>query len=126
MSGHGDSLQDIVRDLMRIVLEDFPETLDVETIWFLETEKNPLDLQIGNHTLLRKVSDGRMVGKRSRYWQQPFARRWYVCSQWSKKDHRRNAGALSAWVDSLASGAVAPAARDLLQGISERLSFHGE
>ena len=36
-SGGGDSLQKIVQGLMRIVLEDFPETLDAETIRHLET-----------------------------------------------------------------------------------------
>ena len=37
----GESLQDIVRDLMRTVLEDFPEALDDEVIDLLETSKIP-------------------------------------------------------------------------------------
>ena len=37
----GETLQDIVRTLMRTVLEDFPDTLDGETIERLETTKNP-------------------------------------------------------------------------------------
>ena len=126
MSGRGDSLQDIVRDLMHIVLEDLPETLDAETIRHLETAKNPLRLKIGNHTLLRKVPDGRMIGGHSRYWKRPFAGRWYVCSQWWTQDHAHNAGALSAWVDSLVSGPVEPAAGDRLRGIADRLSLHDE
>ena len=125
-SGGGDSLQNIVQELMRIVLEDFPETLDAETIRHLETAKNPLGLKIGNHTLLRKVSDGRIIGGHSRYWKQPFAGRWYVCSQWWKQDHRHNAGALSAWVASLVSGADEAAARNRLQGIADRLSIQGK
>ena len=126
MSGNVDSLQDIVRDLMHIVLEDLPETLDAETIRHLETAKNPLRLKIGNHTLLRKFSEGPTISGYLRYWAEPFAERWYVCKEWSKQNHRHNAGALSAWVASLVSGADEPAARDRLQGIADRLSSYGE
>ena len=111
---------------MHIVLEEFPETLDAEMIRRLETARNPLGLKIGNHTLLRKVSVGRMSGKYARYWKQPFAGRWFVCSQWGRQDHRRNAGALLAWIHSLVSGAGEAAARDRLQGIADRLSILGE
>ena len=124
-SGGGDGLQNIVQELMRIVLEDFSGTLDAETIRLLETAKNPLGLKI-SYTLLRKVSDGRMGDKPARYYARPFAGRWYVCSQWNKKDHRHNAGALSAWVHSLISGADEAAARDRLRGIADRLSILGE
>ena len=111
---------------MHIVLEEFPETLDAGTIRHLETARNPLRLKIRNYTLLRKVSDGRMIGGHPRYWRQPFAGRWYVCSQWWKQNHRHNAGVLSAWVDSLVSGADEAAARNRLQGIADRLSILGE
>ena len=125
-SGSGDSLQNIVQELMRIVLEDFPETLDAETIRHLETARNPLGLKLGNRELLRMVSDGWRIGGRGRYWKQPFAGRWHVCSQWSKENHRHNAGALSAWVDSLISGADEAAVRDRLRGIADRLSIPGK
>ena len=122
----GNSLQDIVKDLMRTVLEESPETLDEETIDRLETARNPLGLKIGNHTLLRKVSDGRMVGGHGRYWTRPYAGKWYVCSQWSKQDHRHNARTLGAWVESLITDVDEPAARDCLLEIVDRLSNLGE
>ena len=43
---NGESLQDIVRDLMLTVLETFTGTLDEETIRHLEAARNPLGLNI--------------------------------------------------------------------------------
>ena len=123
---HRESLQDIVRDLMRILLEDFPETLDAETIDRLVTTTNPLGLKIGNHSLIRKVPDGTKVGSRNRYWTQPFGERWYVCSQWWKSDHRHNARKLAAWVESLIGGMEEGRARRRLRDLLDRLSIHGE
>ena len=118
-------LKKIVQDLMRTVLEDFPGTLGENEIGQLENKKNPLGLKIGNHTLIRKVSEGREISNHSRYWKDLFAERWYVCSQWWKKDHHHNARKLSTWVRSLiedAEGAEDPGARDRLQDILNRLS----
>ena len=64
---NGETLQDIVRDLMQAVLEDFPASLDGKTIDLLETTKNPRGLKIGNHTLIRKVRDGTQVAGHNRY-----------------------------------------------------------
>ena len=71
----GETLQDIVRILMRTVLEDFPDTLDGETMERLVTTTNPLGLKIGNHALIRNVADGTQVNGRNRYWTQPFGGR---------------------------------------------------
>ena len=122
----GETLQDIVRDLMRAVLEDFPDTLDAETIERLETTTNPLGLKIGNHALIRKVADGTQVNGHNRYWTQPFGGRWYVCSQWWKPDHRHNARKLKAWVESLIGGMEDGGARSRLLDLLDRLSIHGE
>ena len=91
-----EGLQEILRDLMRALLEDFPEALDGETINLLATSKNPLGLKIGNRTLIRRTRDGRHISGHSRYWAQPYGGRYYVSSEWSKKDHRHNARRLAA------------------------------
>ena len=122
----GEPLQDIVRDLMRALLEDFPGTLDAETIARLATAPNPLGLKIGNHALLRKVPEGTKIGGHNRYWTQPFAGHWYVCSQWWKADHRHNARNLAAWVESLIGGVAESGARNRLLDILDRLSVHRE
>ena len=121
----GEKLQDIVRDLMRTVLEDFPEALDGETIDLLETSKNPLGLKIGNHALIRRVRDGTQVAGHGRYWTRPYGGRWYVCSQWWKADHRHNARSLTAWVEALVDGMEDTGARDRLLDILDRLSVYG-
>ena len=122
----GETLQDIVRTLMRTVLEDFPDTLDGETMERLVTTTNPLGLKIGNHALIRKVADGTQVNGRNRYWVRPFGGRWYVCSEWSKQNHRHNARKLAAWVESLIGGMEDGEARKCLRDLMDRLSVHGE
>ena len=97
----GESLQDIVRDLMLTVLEIFPGTLKEETTRHLEVARNPLGLNISGHTLLREVSVGRLVGRHNRYWNRVHGGRWYVCSQWWAHAHRHNAEMLANWVDRL-------------------------
>ena len=111
---------------MRTVLEDFPETLDGETIERLVTSTNPLGLKIGNHALIRKVPDGTKIRGRNRYWTQPFGGQWYVCSQWWKADHRHNARKLEEWVESLIGGVEDSGAKHRLLDILNRLSAHGE
>ena len=123
---YGKTLQDIVRDLMRTVLEDFPEALDGETIDLLENSRNPLGLKIGNHTLIRKIRDGTQVAGHGRYWTRPFGGRWYVCSQWWKDDHRHNAQQLAAWVETLVDCMEDAGARGRLLDIHDRLTTHGE
>ena len=125
-AARGETLQDIVRDLMRAVLEDFPEALDGKTIDLLETAKNPLGLKIGNHALIRRVRDGTKVAGHGRYWTRSFGGQWYVCSQWWKDDHRHNAQRLAAWVEALVDGVEDAGARDRLLDILDRLSVHGE
>ena len=117
----GEKLQNIIKDLMHTVLEDFPEMLDENEIGQLENTKNPRGLKL-SYTLIRKVSNGRHFGKYSRYWKDPFAGQWYVCSEWGLQDHRHNAGKLSTWTRSLIAGAEDPGARDRLRDILNRLS----
>ena len=120
----GEKLQDIVRDLMQTVLEGCPEVLDSESINMLATSKNPLGLKIGNHALLRRVSDGTKISGRNRYWTKLYGGRWYVCSQWWKDDHRHNARRLTAWVETLIDRMEPTGARNRLLDILDRLSAH--
>ena len=122
----GETLQNLVQDLMRTILEDFPGTLNGETIGRLETTTNPWGLKIGNCALIRKVRDGTKVSGHNRYWTKPFGERWYVCSQWWKKDHRHNARKLAGWVESLIDGTEDTGAREPLLDILNRLSAHGK
>ena len=125
-AARGETLQDIVQNLMRTVLEDFPDTLDGETIEQLETTTNSLGLKIRNHALIRRVADGTQVSGHNRYWKQPFGGHWYVCSQWWKQDHPHNARKLGAWVESLIGDMADGEARRRLRDIFDRLSSHGD
>ncbi len=80
-------VQPLVQRLMKTLLEDYPTLLDDTDIRNLLNRdycKTNLGLQIGNHALLRRVEDGRMINGRSRYWAKLYAGRFYVCSQWGK------------------------------------------
>ena len=118
---NGESLQDIVRDFMHTVLEEFPETLDTETIRQLEVTKNPLGLDISGHTLLRDVSVGRLVGRHNRYWNRVYGGHWYVCSQWWAHAHRHNAEVLANWVNGLRADVGQNEVSSCLSDIGKRL-----
>ena len=123
---HGESLQDIVRDFMFTVLEKFPETLNEEMIGYLEVTKNPLGLKISNHTLIRRISEGRAVGRHTRYWKRAYAGQWYVCSEWWSKDHHHNAKMLVNWVDRLIADVDQPETKDCLVNIRKRFDAYAE
>ena len=116
-----ERLQDIVRDLMVSILETFPGTIDEDTIGHLEVTKNPLGLKLSGHTLLRKISEGRAVGRHSRYWKHTYAGQWYVCSEWWKDDHPHNAKILTEWVNHMISNIDQLEARNCLMSIRNRL-----
>lgn len=120
-SRRSESLQTIVQDLMLCTLEMFPGTIDEDTISHLEVTKNPLGLKIGGHTLLRKISEGRAVGRHNRYWKRSFSGQWYVCSQWWKDDHYHNANILAEWVNHLISDVHQSEERNSLMSIRRRL-----
>lgn len=90
-------LQDIVQPLMATLLEEHPSLLDDEAIHNLMDSdycKNVLGLNITNHSLLRRVEDGREISGRSRYWAKAYAGKFYVCSEWWAAHHRANAESL--------------------------------
>ena len=120
-TARGGDFQAIVYDLMRAVLETYPESLDEEAILYLENTKNPFGTKLP-YPFIRKISEGRHFGEHSRYKKDVYAGRWYVCSQWWSDSHRHNAIKLAEWVKSLIARANRPEARDCLESILSKLS----
>ena len=56
--GCGEGFQDVVYDLMRTLLEDYPALLNGETIGYLETTTNPLGTKL-SYPLIRRRAEGR-------------------------------------------------------------------
>ncbi len=122
---HCEGFQDVVYDMMRTLLEDYPALLNGETIGYLETTTNPLGTKL-SYPLLRKRAEGRIVNGHPRYKKDLFAHRWYVCTEWNKQHHRHNARKLAEWVESLIAGAEDAGAKDRLLNVINRLSVHSE
>lgn len=98
------TLQDLVRGLMRTLLEDCPALLGKTKLGHLMDPqycKRELSLRIGGQALLRETSQGRHVNGYARYWRSPYGDKFFVCSQWWRQDHRHNATGLLAFLDEL-------------------------
>ena len=117
----GERLQNIVKDLMHTILETFPETLDDNSLRYLERKKDPLGLKLSGHALIRKISDGSTIGGHNRYWMREYAGQWYVCSQWWKTYHRHNARKLLEWVNLLYANTNDAELRGNLLKVRQRL-----
>lgn len=66
--------------------------------------ENVLEIRIGGFPLLRSRESGRTgsaTDSRDRYYRRLYGGRFYVCSQWWKKDHLPNARSLLAFVTGL-------------------------
>ena len=99
------TLQPLVRDLMRTLLEESPSLLDDASLRNLmdsEYCKNQLALKIGNHALLRERQQGRKVSDHDRYWAHLYAGKFYVCNDWWKSNHAHNANSLLRFLNELA------------------------
>ena len=97
-------LQQIVRPLMKTLLEDYPRLLDdtdVHNMMDGEHCKSVLGLQISNLPLLRLRENGRKVSDHDRYWAKVYGGRYYVTSQWWKGQHYDNARSLLRFVTAL-------------------------
>ena len=97
-------LQDLVRGLMKTLLEESPILLDdadLRNLMDYQYCAKQLRLKIGNHALIREQQQGREVNGRSRYWKDLYAGRFYVCSQWWKDYHLHNANSLLQYLDKL-------------------------
>ena len=123
--GHGEGFQDVVYELIRTLLEDYPALLNGETIGYLETAMNPLGTKL-SYPLIRRRAEGRMVNGHARYKKDLFADRWHVCTEWNKQHHRHNARKLVEWVESLIAGAEDAGTKDRLLNVVNRLSVHAE
>ena len=88
--------QGIVQDLMATLLEEHPTLLDeatIDNLMKLDYCRNALRIKI-SFPILRRVEDGRKINRYSRYYKDEYAGKFYVCSEWQKKDHRANAESL--------------------------------
>ena len=95
------SLQDIVRNLMTTLLENFPTLLtktDTANMKNADYCRRSLGLNIGNLPLLRDSNEGREISGHSRYWRTVFWGRFLVSSQWWKDHHLSNAKAIQTMV----------------------------
>ena len=112
------TLQQLVRSLMKTLLEDYPELLDEETILNLTDPdycRHNLGLQIGGFALLRRRQDGRSINGYSRYWKDGYGVKYFVVSQWWKQYHTHNAQRLLQWVGQIACAAARSPGRAALQ-----------
>ena len=102
-TGRG-KVQPIVQNLMKTLLEDWPTLLDEADLRNLMNSdycKINLRLKIGNLALLRRMEAGRMISGRARYWERPYAGKFYVCKEWWRSYHPDNARSLLRFVTNL-------------------------
>ena len=100
----GITLQNVVQDLMKTLLEECPTLLDDDDLRDLMDNdhcKNVLSLKISNYALLRERERGYQINGYGRYWTNVYGNRFYVCSQWGKSNHRYNANSLLNFLDRL-------------------------
>ena len=103
----GQSLQDLVRGLMKTLLEESPtllEDADLRNLMDYRYCSRHLSLKISNYALLRERPQGIKFNGHGRYWSHLYADRFYVCSQWGKKDHMHNASSLLRFLGEIARG----------------------
>ena len=99
-------IQPLVRDLMKTLLEDYPTILtctDIRNMMDKDYCKLNLGLRISNFPLLRNMEAGRIIKGHSRYWDQVYAGKFYVCKEWWKDNHLANAESLLRFVTELAA-----------------------
>ena len=95
-------VQPLVRSLMKTVLEDYPTLLtdaDIRDLMSREYCKSTLGITIANHPLLNRMEQGSNDHNgHGRYYVDPYAGKFYVCSQWWKDYHLTNAKSLLRFV----------------------------
>ena len=121
-------IQPLVRNLMKTLLEDYPTFLsdtDINNLMNRDYNQKILGLQLGGFPLLRKRESGRMGSEsdsQERYYAKLYAGKFYVCSQWWKKDHYSNARSLLRFVDDIADRHLAHPGIPALEGHKKALS----
>ena len=97
-------IQPLVRNLMQIILEDFPSLLpesDRSKLMERSYCRDQLGLGLGGFALLRHQGEGVEINGQARYWQRAYADRYLVTNNWGRQYHRHNAAALLRWVEEL-------------------------
>ena len=95
-----ERVQFLVQRLMTTILEEHPTLLEESDINNMQDRdycQKQLDIRVGGFPLLRRVGTGRkgsLTDGHNRYYKRVYAGRFYVCSQWWKKDHLHNARSL--------------------------------
>lgn len=98
------SLQDIVRGLMTILLEDYPSLIDKEDIRNMQDGnycRDHLGLKLGDLELLRPVDESREVSGHQRFWARKYGNEFYVSNNWWAAHHVHNARKLQAFVSGI-------------------------
>lgn len=95
-------LQPLVEALMQTLLVDQPPLLsDAEKIDLMDNAYcKELGLQISNFGLIRKIKCGRHIKGYSRYWKDACGD-FYVCSEWNRPYHCKNAKSLLAFIEDI-------------------------
>ena len=100
-------VQPLVQSPMKTLLEDYPSLLadiDIQNLVIRDYCQKTLGLQLGGFPLLRRVEAGRKGSdndSQDRFYAKLYAGKFYVCSQWWKKDHLSNARNLVRFVTGL-------------------------
>ncbi len=98
------SLQDIVKELMRTLLEDYPTLLgdgDLPNLMDPDYCERSIGLQLGSFALLRRQEDGTAISGHNRYWSRVYGGQYFVTNNWWKDHHSRNAESLLQFVEKL-------------------------
>ena len=99
-----NGFQDIVRGLMRTLLEDHPALLgdeDRRNMMDADYCRESMDLRLSGVALLRRQEEGKMIGGHDRYYEKVYAGRYYVTNHWWKAHHSHNAASLLGFVERL-------------------------
>ena len=99
-------LQPLVQELMRTMLEVYPDLLeesDLQNMMDSKFCKDELGLKLSGFSLLRRVEEGRMESGHPRYWPQVYRGEFYVTKNWWRDYHPENARALARFVEGLIS-----------------------
>ena len=105
---HPDTVQPLVRDMMKSLLEDYSSLLtdaDISNLMDRDYCQKALGLQLGGFPLLRSIEAGRIGSDndgQDRFYAKLYAGRFYLCSQWWRDDHLSNAKSLLRFVGEIA------------------------
>ena len=105
---HPDTIQPLVRNLMKSLLEDYPSLFtetDISNLMDRDYCQKTLGLHLGGFPLLRSREVGRKGSDndgQDRFYAKLYAGRFYLCSQWWRDDHLSNARSLLRFVGEIA------------------------